>query len=381
MATKNKNLENLSKDDILKISEHFLMGWHDTEKEYGFRVKSLNHLRELYGLEPLDKNLSFEYRIKYIKEHYADTEIEDILKEYLSQGRVSEERWSGIYLFNCRFGRDCTKAFRELLGSAKYRKMSEAARVDKLKETQTVLYGGVGLANQDALSKAQATNIERYGSANVMQSDAVKQKLAEVNTKRYGGVSPFSSDEVRQKAVAAKMQRIYDQMQQFVNDDIIKNLDCFQSEAEKIIFTILVSRFGRKDVMYQYGIHPFDERYPFHCDFYIKSLDLFIEYNGHYSHYNHWFDASNHDDIVRKNNMLTSGSKRNKNALKVWCETDLKKRESAKFSKLNYLVFWDGSEYQLNKKRYPKLKDFYEWFEDYSCDTSLFLQDNPQNTY
>lgn len=33
-------------------------------------------------------------------------------------------------------------------------------------------------------------------------------------------------------------------------------------------------------------IHPYvnDPRYPFNCDFYIKSKDLFIEYQGHYSH-------------------------------------------------------------------------------------------------
>lgn len=155
----------------------------------------------------------------------------------------------------------------------------------------------------------------------------------------------------------------------------------FESEAKEIVFTKLVEKFGRKNVMYQYGIHPYDKRYPFHCDFYIKSLDLFIELNCHYSHHTHWFDENNHDDTLRRKNMLDSGKRRSINAVKIWCEKDLEKRDFAKKNKLNYLVFWDGTVYHVNKKAVPALKDFYKWFEDYDCDTDKFLKDYPQNTY
>lgn len=381
MATINKNLEKLSEADILRISEHYLMGWHDLEKEYGFRIKSLNNKRAKLGLELLDKNKSLDYRIEYIRSHYSDDEIYEAIRDCLHHNRVAEKRWSGIELLDCRFGRDYTRAFRRLISSSEYRKLSEEQRVLKSEETQIEKYGGIGLAGQAAKEKAVQTNLQKYGVPNVMQSEIIQERLTEVNTVRFGGMSPFNSRDVRLKAAKAKMSKIYMQMEQFAKDGIIGNVDCFESFGEMIVFCELVERFGRHDVFYQYGIHPSDKRYPFNCDFYIKSLDLFIELNAHYSHHTHWFDATNSDDVLRQTHMLTSGKKRNINAVKVWCETDLAKRDTARRNNLNYLVFWDGTSVSVNKKRIPALKDFYLWFNDYNCDTDRFLKDYPGNTY
>ena len=44
---------------------------------------------------------------------------------------------------------------------------------------------------------------------------------------------------------------------------------------------MLLIIFEKDDIIRQY----YDkDRYPFNCDFYIKSKDLFIEYQGHPSH-------------------------------------------------------------------------------------------------
>ena len=79
--------------------------------------------------------------------------------------------------------------------------------------------------------------------------------------------------------------------------------------------------------------------------------------------------------------MFKTGKKRSINAVKVWCETDVKKRNFAKANQLKYLVFWDGSVKHINKQQVPALKDFYIWLEEYMCDTDAFLKDYPQNTY
>lgn len=381
MLTVNKNLKDLSESDVLAISERYLMGWHELEKEYGFRIKSLNNERTKLGLEPLDKNVSLDYRIAYIKSHYTSREIYDTISEYLRQGRVSNDRWSGIYLFDCKFGRDYVRAFRALLGSAVYRKLSEGNRVAKLVETQVDKYGGVGLAGDVTYKKARDTLQERYGVSNPMHSDDIKDRLTEANASKFGGMSPFNSAEVREKAAESRMKRIHQRMQQFAQDGQIPSDDYFESTGEMIVFMELVNRFGRQDVMYQYGIHPFDKRYPFNCDFYIKSLDLFIELNGHYSHHTHWFNDNDPNDVNRRNMMLETGKRRNLNAVKVWCETDIKKRDFAKKNHLRYLVFWDGGNVQTNKRKTPSLKDFYIWFEEYACDVDAFLKDYPQNTY
>lgn len=43
--------------------------------------------------------------------------------------------------------------------------------------------------------------------------------------------------------------------------------------------------------------------YPWHCDFYIKELDLYIEYQGYYTHGNHPFDIYNNEDKVHLNEL------------------------------------------------------------------------------
>ena len=51
------------------------------------------------------------------------------------------------------------------------------------------------------------TNLEKYGVANPMQTEAVRAKTRETNMKRYGGVAPAHSEEVRQKMQATTLER------------------------------------------------------------------------------------------------------------------------------------------------------------------------------
>lgn len=326
MATYNPRLEILTLDDIETISEHYLMGWHDLY-EYGFRIKDFNRKRMEHGLSPLTKEDSLEYRINYIKQHYSYTEICDSIENYLFHNSVDKTRWHGIELFDCHFGREYAKAFKALIGNAKYHKISENTRVQKLCE------------------------------------------------------SPMCSQAVIKKSTDNRMQKIYDAMFEFKKSGIINDSIFKKSPSEMIVFYELIQRFGKKDVYYQYGLHPYDARYPFNCDFYIKSLDLFIEINSHYSHGNHWFDATSHDDCLRRKNLLNSTSKKSVKSVETWCDKDVVKRQKAMSSKINYLVFWDGSEHQENKKKVPNLSDFYEWFLTYDCDYKKFVKDHPENTY
>lgn len=381
IMTINQKLEALSLEEIKLVSEKYLMGWHDLEKPYGFRVKGLNRKRAEYGLPALTKEDSLSYRIDYIKNHYSDEQIESEIYAYVKNTRMDAARWVGIEILDCRFGREYAKAFKLLLGNQKYRKLAEYCRVRKLTETQQNLYGGVGLAGKNTYDKAVQTNLQKYGVSNVMQNDDVKSVLAERNTLRYGGSSPFCSQEVHAKAMKNKIQNIHNALDAYKKGGIINDSIFKQSNYEMIVFYELINHFGKNDVFYEYGLHPYDARYPFSCDFYIKSLDLFIEINAHYSHGGHWFDASLHDDVLRQQHLLSSGKKRSLAAVKTWCEKDVKKRQKAKESGIRYLVFWDASVHMENKERVPNLKDFYQWMIDYQCDYESFVKDNPSNTY
>lgn len=96
-----------------------------------------------------------------------------------------------------------------------------------------------------------------------------------------------------------------------------------------------------------------DVRYPFHVDFYIKSLDLFIELNATWLHGKHWFNPNDKGDINRLNvyvDKVKMGKMFYQSAIDVWTKRDVLKRETAKNNHLKYMVFWNQD-----------LSDFYQW--------------------
>ena len=359
MPTVNKKLESLTLNEIENVSEKYLLGWHDTMC-YGFRVKGLNRKRKEFGLPELTKKWSDSYRLNYIHSRYSEDEIKFEIENYLLTNLVDKERWKGIELFGCRFGREYARLFKALLGPKEYRRISEKTRVVKLKKTQIYLYGGVGLGGSETHKKVMNTLQEKYGVNNPMYIQSVLDNLS----------SPFVDADVRIKAMQSKLKN-KEKMLEFYNKYNIIPENMFKfSPLEKIVFVDLVERFGKPDVYYQYGVHPLDSRYPYSCDFYIKSLDLFIEINVHWSHGGHWFDNNNHDDNLRVSHLSQFDRKSYKTAIRTWTKDDVKKRNMAKKNHLNYLVFWNDN-----------LDDFHKWFYLYDCDFKAYLLDYPENGY
>jgi hypothetical protein len=104
---------------------------------------------------------------------------------------------------------------------------------------------------------------------------------------------------------------------------------------------ILVDHFGADDVECQYRK---DERYPWACDFYIKSRDLFIELNGTWTHQDHWFDPESTDDLAIVDKWKSKGTPFYLNAIKNWTERDVAKRNAARGSTASTTPsFWGAS--------------------------------------
>ncbi|MBQ3420254.1 MAG: hypothetical protein IJH34_01005, partial [Romboutsia sp.] len=85
-------------------------------------------------------------------------------------------------------------------------------------------------------------------------------------------------------------------------------------------------------------------QYKWPCDFYIKSLDLFIEYQGSWVHGNQPFDSSNsiHQRIIRK--WQEKGTEYFNYAIKIWTIRDPEKRRVAKENNLNFKELWSLKE-------------------------------------
>ena len=96
-------------------------------------------------------------------------------------------------------------------------------------------------------------------------------------------------------------------------------------------------------VYYQYT----SELYPFACDFYIPSEDVYIEYQGSWTHGHRPFDESNEECLEQlelwKERARTS--KYYQNAIQVWTKRDPIKRETAKKNNLNWIEFFTVDEF------------------------------------
>lgn len=113
----------------------------------------------------------------------------------------------------------------------------------------------------------------------------------------------------------------------------LKNGTSKISKAEmKFYNQLLFMGFDEDDVIHSYiG----DKRYPYNCDFYIKSKDLFIEYQGHQTHYTEPFDETNEEHLKLKQFFENKGYD-----MSTWTKRDPKKLKTAIENNINLLLIY-----------------------------------------
>lgn len=183
------------------------------------------------------------------------------------------------------------------------------------------------LNDPDVIERTKKTNLERYGHEHWSSSDGGRRKLSKI----------LSSEEVQKKIIDAKR----------------RNGTINSSKHEKIVNKELIKVFGKDDVIAQYRDVI---RYPYKCDFYIKSIDTFIELNIYWIHGGEWYDENNAEHRLKVESWKDKSLEKESyaRAVYVWTENDLVKKRTAEKNNLNYLVFWDND-----------LLDFYEWLKQY----------------
>lgn len=126
---------------------------------------------------------------------------------------------------------------------------------------------------------------------------------------------------------------------EIVLNDKGRELDSYLEDA---VFKILKGYFGKNNVRVHYNEDP---RYPYKCDFYIVSEDLFIELNGHWTH---GIKPYNKKDAECKR-IQKEWAKKAKahssynNAITTWTKKDVEKRSIALKNNLNYKEFFGTS--------------------------------------
>lgn len=165
--------------------------------------------------------------------------------------------------------------------------------------------------------------------------------------KKYGVEYTFQTENNKIKSKQTCLKKYGDPNYRniHINKDIIrkqietkrKNGSYTVSKQENECYTLLLTIFDSSDIMRQYR----DELYPFACDFYIKSINTYIEYNGFWTHGGHPYDENNEQDISILNNWKSKNDNFYKQAVFNWTQSDIKKRTIAKQNNLNYIEFYN----------------------------------------
>ena len=122
------------------------------------------------------------------------------------------------------------------------------------------------------------------------------------------------------------------------------------SKVEDCSYNLLCNHFDSNNIIRQY----YDKkRYPFKCDFYIKSLDLFIECHYGYRHCYEPFNENNPEHLKRleelKEKAATHKNPNNNNYLQCiyqWTDLDVRKRQCAIENNLNWLCFYNVNDFE-----------------------------------
>lgn len=170
--------------------------------------------------------------------------------------------------------------------------------------------------------------------------DNYSKQLTEVRNKtiiaKYGSIENYNkhkSDMVR-KTWEENHQEILDKIHMIKKINNSFN----SSKPEDQYYNYLLTKYEKDDIVRQYK----DIRYPFECDFYIRSEDLFIELNLNWTHGNHPFDSTNEEDLQLLDHWRQKAinSEFYRNAIDIWTRRDIEKQRMAKENNLNYLCYY-----------------------------------------
>ena len=193
--------------------------------------------------------------------------------------------------------------------------------------------------------KRTATFLNRYNVTNASQLPEVKHKKEQTLLTHYGVNNPMLIPGIKNIVISRgyetrKKNGTFNGKGKIIVDS--KEVSC--SRAEEQGYNTLKTKF--KDVQFQYK----SEEYPFACDFYIPSLKLYIEFQITWEHCSEpYLGTEEQLKLVALYEQKSKKSKRYSEAIKIWTQKDVEKRNLAKQRNLNWIEFFS-------------LDEFYVWF-------------------
>lgn len=348
------------------------------------------------------------YRLKYIETNYLTREVKDALIKYdLTLHELCYRIKKDIPLdrvFTCKqCGKkiifDHKRNYQEFCNntcSGKYRSKSQEVQ-DKMKQTCLERYGvtcnlhvqevkdkvkSILIKNKDIIiKKRKQTCLDKYGVDHPFKLKEIQDKQKQTCLKKHGKEYYLQTqehkdfmkeykDEIQDKKIQTCINKYgvdsylktqeykdrHNEIQEKIYNTKKQNSSFYISKQEEKCYKLLLTKFKQEDILRQYK----SELYPFNCDFYIKSLDLYIEYNGSWTHGHDMhnkclgsYDSNNkeHQELLelwksKAEELNFKGKKKRyfKTAIYTWTVLDVKKLETFKKNNLNYKIFWNIKE-------------------------------------
>ena len=204
----------------------------------------------------------------------------------------------------------------------------------KAKQTKLERYGDENYTNKE---KAKQTKLERYGDENYTNKEKAKQTCL----KKYGYITKLNDPIIKNIS--------HNEISLLKKYETQKRNNSFnKSKQEDESYDILKQKYP--DIIHHYKDN---NRYPFICDFYIPSLDLFIECQ--YGEFHNFRPYLNTKEDQKEIELLNQKSKQRKQitgknksrydaVIYTWSDLDVRKRIIAKQNNLNYIEFWNINE-------------------------------------
>lgn len=329
-------------DKLIENIKHYYlevnMSVSEVAKNTGLNCNQIRYLikkHNLFKMNDYNRGLSRQERHEYYLKSIEPA-------KQLYESGLSAKQVSKITGFTQDKIRKCAKDFNwKHTDEQKYHIQLEASK--QRMKTYQERYGYTH-ASRDPKRIAMRMNtyFERTGYTHNMRNPKCKQLRVENNIKKYGVQNTSQVPEIQARIQSTKRKT-----------GVFK-----KSKEEDTVYEMLKPVFP--DIIRQYQ----ESRYPYACDFYIPSKDLFIEYQGYCSHGHNKchepYDPTNPKHIKKVKELqrkadgydLISGNVRSKPGqqyryyIKVWTEIDPLKRQIAKNNNLNFIEFWNLSDVQ-----------------------------------
>ena len=206
--------------------------------------------------------------------------------------------------------------------------------------------------NKETVIKKQNSDRAKHNGKLGWNKNTPEKILARKNTliKKYGTwktackeIQLLSKNGVKLKYGVDSIMNV-DKIKIKRNNSLSCTRKITKSKMEDQAYEILKYKYS--DIIRQYS----SDLYPYLCDFYIPSMDLYIEFNGSQFHNGRPF--LNTDKDIKEVNALKDKSKLLKKLngvsktqydmiIYTWTDLDVRKRKIAHDNKLNFVEFWN----------------------------------------